>query len=756
MSRPLAGRAVELVVARLEDRGVAVKRTYKGHLAECPAHNDGTPSLSIDPRTVGDSGAVLLCRAGCPTENVLAELGLEMRDLFDDPDEWDRQHKREPTGRGSVPALTQRSARQSPPQVADPLPTESELDELHRRLLSRAAVLERLLAVRGWSRATIEHFRLGFDGERVVIPVRGADGSLLTVLRYKPGAAERKMLALKGRARDLFPAPEAVEGEPLWVVEGEADAISAHELGLAAVAIPGVAYANRAAEWAHRLADRRLIAMFDCDEEGRRAVNIVGEALLPHAAEVKVIDREGNRSDGHDLTDLLLEGIAANNGNGRREVRRALATMAAAAPPLVPSEVPGLRDGKGADGSRFLSSPRGLGRDERERGLPFAPLSEVVAQAPDEPEWVLEGYLAPGSTTLFAGRPKVGKSTAAFALFRAMLRGDPFFGRATRCTGILLLTEEGRGSLKEKVRRFGVDGRVDVLLRSQARGVCWPEVVAQAVERCRERALGVLVVDTWDKWTGLRGDAENSAGATLEALEPLVDAAASGLAVLILTHQRKAPGKFGEAVRGSSALAGGVDVVMELEHPAGAEGTTSTARVLRAVSRFESTPEELTATLEGDCYLACGGVGMLRAADEIARLLEALRAYADGATADELAEATGIKKGIAHKRLEAFVAEGTVQRTGAGVRGDPYRFLSSRPHRLGDESNRDTLGEDGGGPPKGPRPEGATAWTEDVDGWRLLSTVPTEPWATEAAGPFLARGLEVFPSSRVEPLRAAS
>jgi hypothetical protein len=51
----------------------------KGWVATCPTHEDSTPSLSIDP---GNKGGVLVtCRAQCPKADVLAAVGLTMKDL---------------------------------------------------------------------------------------------------------------------------------------------------------------------------------------------------------------------------------------------------------------------------------------------------------------------------------------------------------------------------------------------------------------------------------------------------------------------------------------------------------------------------------------------------------------------------------------------------------------------------------------------------------------------------------------------------
>jgi len=56
------------------------KRSGRGWIAKCPAHDDRKPSLSISE---GNDGRVLLkCLAGCDTNDVLAALGMAWPDLF--------------------------------------------------------------------------------------------------------------------------------------------------------------------------------------------------------------------------------------------------------------------------------------------------------------------------------------------------------------------------------------------------------------------------------------------------------------------------------------------------------------------------------------------------------------------------------------------------------------------------------------------------------------------------------------------------
>jgi len=74
--------SIELLLSRLE----CVRKSGRGWVARCPAHEDRSPSLSICD---GDDGRVLLlhCFAGCSAADIVAAIGLELADLFDRPRE---------------------------------------------------------------------------------------------------------------------------------------------------------------------------------------------------------------------------------------------------------------------------------------------------------------------------------------------------------------------------------------------------------------------------------------------------------------------------------------------------------------------------------------------------------------------------------------------------------------------------------------------------------------------------------------------
>jgi putative DNA primase/helicase len=74
--------AFERVIGELELRDLRVRYLGQGRAqAQCPAHDDRTPSLSI---TSADDKVLMCCHAGCDIDDVLAGIGLVKGDLFAD------------------------------------------------------------------------------------------------------------------------------------------------------------------------------------------------------------------------------------------------------------------------------------------------------------------------------------------------------------------------------------------------------------------------------------------------------------------------------------------------------------------------------------------------------------------------------------------------------------------------------------------------------------------------------------------------
>ncbi|MBT4094178.1 MAG: hypothetical protein HOE85_09445 [Nitrospinaceae bacterium] len=59
------------------------RRAGRGFTARCPAHDDGTPSLSL--RDSDDGKKLLLhCHAGCTAQEIIEATGHTIKELFND------------------------------------------------------------------------------------------------------------------------------------------------------------------------------------------------------------------------------------------------------------------------------------------------------------------------------------------------------------------------------------------------------------------------------------------------------------------------------------------------------------------------------------------------------------------------------------------------------------------------------------------------------------------------------------------------
>jgi len=74
--------ALDRIIGALTDAGHDPRQSGGSWSAQCPAHEDRKPSLSVR----GIEGQVLVhCHAGCETVDLLAALNMSMRDLYDEP-----------------------------------------------------------------------------------------------------------------------------------------------------------------------------------------------------------------------------------------------------------------------------------------------------------------------------------------------------------------------------------------------------------------------------------------------------------------------------------------------------------------------------------------------------------------------------------------------------------------------------------------------------------------------------------------------
>jgi hypothetical protein len=345
--------------------------------------------------------------------------------------------------------------------------------------------------------------------------------------------------------------------------------------------------------------------------------------------------------------------------------------------------------------------------------LPFRTAADLAEFGTPTVRWIAALIVAVGAITELAGKVKLsGKTIFVLALIRAVLDGEPFLGRSTMRTPVVLLTEQPPASFLEALRRADLLERADltILFWGEAIGVPWSEVVTQAIDECRTRGAQLLAVDTLGHWAGVRGDAENDSGAAMAAIEPLQAAAAEGLAVLVARPDRKGPGQLGESARGSSAFSGAVDIVLHLRRPE--SQSRPNVRVLEGLSRFDVLEEILIELGDDGVYRVLGDAAAVEASETRQELLDILpMSPDDGLTMADLgARLDDRKRTTIQGALKALAAEGTVERTGSGRKGSPYGWRLAEILSAGTTPLRGEYPKTGQGPSVAPAlPEGPGA-----------------------------------------------
>lgn len=220
-----------------------VVRRGESATARCPSHEDNRNSLSISPAENG--GVVLHCHAGCSTADVVAAVGLTMKDL-------------------------------APPDFGSPSskPRDTTYDYLD------------------------ENGNLRFQ------VVRKADKQFR---QRRPDGNSGWIWNLKGVTRLPYRLPELLAStDTVFIVEGEKDVDRLRREGLTATCNAGGAgkWTDSLSEW---LKSRNVFLLPDNDEPGRAHAEKVRKSLDGIAATVRVVELPGLPEKG-DVSDWLNAG----------------------------------------------------------------------------------------------------------------------------------------------------------------------------------------------------------------------------------------------------------------------------------------------------------------------------------------------------------------------------------------------------------------------------------------------------------------
>ena len=296
-------------------------------------------------------------------------------------------------------------------------------------------------------------------------------------------------------------------------------------------------------------------------------------------------------------------------------------------------------------------------------------------------QWLWHGYLARGAVTLLTSQWKMGKTTLLSVLLARLAAGGELAGRAVEAGRAVVVSEEAPELWVRRAGQLDLGRHVCWMCRPfdhkpDARE--WEALIDFLLGLGQEHGLTLAVIDPLAAF--LPGRDENSAGAMLATLLPLRRLTAAGMAVWLLHH----PGKHGRGVgmlaRGSGALSGHVDVLMEMSAVDPADAADRRRR-LRAFSRFTETPPEQVLALNagGTDYDALGGDEAAVLSRDWPALWLVLTAALGKMTRAEVLAAWPPDRDrpsplTLWRCLERGVAQGRILRDGPGTSAEPFRY----------------------------------------------------------------------------------
>jgi hypothetical protein len=256
------------------------------------------------------------------------------------------------------------------------------------------------------------------------------------------------------------------------------------------------------------------------------------------------------------------------------------------------------------------NAPAPTGKEQKSDKPAFAdpiPASQLRASDPNA-DWLLRGYIARKSVTLLTSLWKAGKSTLLALQLKAMGCGDDLAGLSVAKANVLVVSEESSALWAGRRDKLGIGDHAQFYIRpflGRPDPARWNDFIRHIAELVQQRDLALVCFDTLAAlWPVVD---ENDAAMVLAALTPLHRITQAGAGVLLSHHPRKGDAGEGQASRGSGALPGFVDVILELRRVR-PNDRSNRQRSLTAYSRFDATPAELVIELaeDGSSYRSLG------------------------------------------------------------------------------------------------------------------------------------------------------
>jgi hypothetical protein len=217
----------------------------------------------------------------------------------------------------------------------------------------------------------------------------------------------------------------------------------------------------------------------------------------------------------------------------------------------------------------------------------------ILAMNFQNEDYVVQGLLRKGWTTLVSGREKIGKNVGTLSMVAAIEKGEKFLDHSTRPAKFLLATEESEDVLQEKLLDTGARNLQIVFMYELRQLKTWRERVDFLVSAAVERELDGVIIDHFQRLAMVRDENTPELG---EAAGLFADAVREAQVAGELLHHYSKAG----TPRGHTSLGATIDVSMTIEREPGDEDHESRVRFFRSEGRRRATNWNAVAQLSED------------------------------------------------------------------------------------------------------------------------------------------------------------
>ena len=525
----LAGRYLDFYWAH-----TPLKRVGGEWRGPCPLHQGSGPSFAVNTETGG-----WYCHSQCQTGGdilsfVQAHQRLDFLAALDHLATWAGVFVPVPVAK--------------PIKFLDPCLAE----QAYIALLDHAEMRGWLLQHRGLTAETLQRFQIGLlppekpgGAGRVTFPVYDEAGKLTNIRKHLFALTDSldrtyKTLPWKtGLRSDLFPLSVLNGADDVLLVEGEADAVLANQLGFHAVT--GTLGAGTwKTEWTQALRGHSVAILYDSDKAGQDGALKAARALTAAGRPVRLASLPAGK--GKDLTEWVVD-----HGGTTEAVQAVLDAAAPFLAPVLPPETPLLTEARPPPTRKPIADR-------------IVDLADV--QPPGELPLLFGPYLLPGHSHWLTGQTGLGKSTLLFNIACSLAEGQPLWGIDCDPTRVLYADmESGDVGRAHKIERlYGSLPRVRGRLFFLREPIKLPDELDALLAFVQAQSIQLVIFDTARRCFSVRDENDNAEVynrviPTLDALKHL------GIASLTLGH----PSKNGNgSARGAGAQEDAGDVNLSL------------------------------------------------------------------------------------------------------------------------------------------------------------------------------------------------